>query len=170
MKKTRDKSTKTETATKTDSGIQVLSKLTKDLFDLIGLKSIPEVSEDKENDAYLVTVSGDEETGLLIGSRGRTLSSLQSLLGLMYRQKTEGEWKRIVVNVSDYREKEEERLRQLAHQTAERAKTTGDSQQLYNLNASQRRIVHMTLAEDSDIVTESQGEGADRYLVVSPKK
>lgn len=151
------------------NGVEILSEMSRKLFELMGITSDTEVAEDLENDAYTINVKGEKETGLLIGARGRTLVSIQMVLGLMYRQKV-GEWKRIILNVSDYREKEEERLKDLARQTAERVKTTGESQNLYNLTPSQRRIVHMSLSEYPEIQTESQGEGQDRFMVVSLKK
>lgn len=160
------KEEKNETYGTSSEGLKILKELTDKLFELMNIKSKVEVSEDKENNAYMVDIKGETETGLLIGARGRTLISIQMVLGLMYRQKT-GEWARVILNVSDYREKEEERLKDLAKQSAERAKTTGEPQYLYNLTPSQRRIVHMSLSEDSDITTESQGEGVERFLVVT---
>lgn len=148
---------------------KVLEEITKELFKLLSVKSKATVDEDKENDAFVVNIQADDESGLLIGSRGRTLQSLQTILGLMLRQRL-GDWKRVIVDVADWREKEEERLKDLAEKTAERAVTTGEPQNLYNLTPSQRRIVHMALSENSDIETESQGEGNDRFLVVSSKK
>ena len=97
------------------------------------------------------------------------LNSIQIILGMMYRQKT-GEWKRILVNVADWREKEQVRLENLAEVTAQRVIETGEPQSLYNLTSAQRRIVHLTLSENKRIETESLGEGKDRYLIVNPKK
>jgi spoIIIJ-associated protein len=162
------KKTSEKKALKVKTGIDQLEEIVKELFSLLSLDSKPEFSEDPDNDAYMVNIVGEAESGLLIGSRGRTLSSLQTVIGLIYRQRT-GEWKRIILNVSDWREKEEERLHRLAEETATRAKETGETQNLYNLTPAQRRIVHMTLSEDKDIKTESEGEGTDRYLAVSPK-
>ena len=163
------KKKKEEKAKANSSSIKILEKLAEELLSQVGVKAKPEITEDKDNDAFLVNIKGETETGLLIGARGKTLSSLQMVLGLLYRQKT-GEWKRIVLNVSDYREKEEERLKELALQSAERAKSSGESQHLYNLTPSQRRTIHLYLSEDSEIETESEGEGSDRYLVVTAKK
>jgi predicted RNA-binding protein Jag len=146
--------------------IDVIREIAEDLFSKIGIVSKPDVSMDKDGDSYLINIGSEEESGLLIGNRGRTLSSLQTVVGLLVRQKL-GEWKRIVLNVSDYREKEEQRLILLATRSAERAKATGEKQLLYNLTPAQRRIVHMALAKESGIKTESEGEGNDRYLVVS---
>ena len=131
-------------------------------------KATAEVSFDKENEAYVVNIDAGDETGLLIGKKGETLDSIQTILGMMLKQAT-GEWNRVVVNVGDYREKEEDYLRSLAESTAQRAKETGEPQSLYNLKSWQRRIVHMHLAEKSDVMSESMGEGEERYLVVKAK-
>ncbi len=158
--------TKKSKNSKTDKSI---FELFEKLMSLLGLKSSFEITEDDANNAYLINIKGEDETGLIIGARGRTLSSLQMLTGLMLKNLT-GEWKRVIIDVSDYREKEEDRLTKLAEQTAQRVLESGETQNLYNLTPSQRRIVHMTLSENDKVVTESQGEGVDRYLVVSPKK
>lgn len=140
-----------------------------ELLALMGTKAKAEVLEDKENDVLLVNVKTEEEAGLLIGRHGETLSSLQTILGLMFRERT-GEWKRMLVNVGDWREKQEEYLKEMAKATKERAIQTGEAQNLYNLSASQRRVIHMALSEDSEVETESVGEGEERYLVIKPKK
>ncbi len=164
----KEKSTKSKVKEIEKDPLKLVAAIVKDLFTLLSLKSSVEVLEDSDNDAILVNITGEEESGLLIGARGKTLSSLQTILGLIFRQKT-GEWKRIIVNVSDWREKEEQRLRKLAEETAARVLETGETQQLYNLTPAQRRIVHMVLSENEGIKTESEGEGTDRFLVVSSK-
>ena len=146
-----------------------LEKLVGELLSLMGTSATAEVSYDKEGDAFIVDINAGDETGLLIGKKGETLTSLQTILGIMLKQKT-GEWKRVTVNVGDYREKEEQYLKDLAISTAERVKETGEAQSLYNLKPWQRRLVHLALSEEDGIVTESEGEGEDRYLVVKPKK
>lgn len=148
--------------------IDTLQKITEELLSLMSTKATAEVSYDKKDDVYIVDINTEEEAGLLIGKKGETLGSIQNVLGVMLKQKT-GEWYRIAVNVGDYREKEEEYLKNLATSTAERAKQTGEPQELYNLKPWQRRIVHMVLSEDSGIVTESVGEDEGRYLVVKAK-
>jgi len=145
--------------------VKDLQKISEDLLALMGTKASVKVSYDKDNECYLVNVDGGDETGLLIGKKGDTLLSLQTILGILLKQKT-GEWERVTVNVGDYLEKEEEYLKNLALGAASRAKETGKPQSLYNLKPSQRRIIHMTLAGDKEITTESLGEGEERYLVV----
>ena len=149
--------------------IKDVQKDANELLALMGTKAKAKAEEDKENDVLFVNIKTEEETGLLIGHHGETLNSLQSVLGLMFRQRT-GEWKRMLVNVGDWREKQEEYLKEMARVTAERATQTGEAQNLYNLSASQRRVIHMALSEDKGVETESVGEGDERYLVIKPKK
>src|SRR3989344_495354 len=153
-----------------NKNIDLLRGLAEELFSLMSLSDAKiDVEYDKENEAYVVNVDAPDETGLLIGKKGETLTSLQVVFGVLLKQKV-GEWNREVVNVGDYREKEEEYLRNLAQSTAQRAKETGEPQSLYNLKSWQRRIVHMALSEDKDLTTESVGEGEERYLVVKANK
>jgi spoIIIJ-associated protein len=148
-----------------ENKIKDLKSLTEELLFLMGTKATVEVSYDKESECYLVDINGGDETGLLIGKKGETLLSIQTILGILFKNKT-GEWERITVNVGDYLEKEEQYLKNLALGAASRAKETHEPQSLYNLKPAQRRIIHMVLSEDKDIVTESVGEGDERYLVV----
>ena len=147
---------------------KILKELAGELLSLMETKATAEISYDKANECYLVNISGADETGLLIGKKGETLLSLQTILGILLKQKT-GEWERVTVNVGDYLEKEEEYLKNLAESAAARAKETGEPQSLYNLKPNQRRIVHLSLSEDKNITTESLGEGEERYLIIKPK-
>lgn len=149
--------------------VKILQKSVEELLALMSTKATSEVSYDETNEAFVVNLDAGDETGLLIGKKGETLLALQTVLGFLLKQKT-GEWSRILVNVGDYREKEESYLKDLAATTVQRAKETGEAQSLYNLKPWQRRIIHMVLAEEKDITTESLGEGEDRYLVIKTTK
>jgi spoIIIJ-associated protein len=144
-------------------------KMANELLSLMGTKAQVKASEDKKNEAVRIDIETEEETGLLIGRHGETIEAIQSILGMMLKKKT-GDWARIIVDVGGWREKQEERLRDLATQTAERAKETNEGQPLYNLSPAQRRVIHLTLADDPDIETESAGEDEERYLMIKPKK
>ncbi len=147
----------------------VVEELANKILSLMGTNAKAKASQDADNEAVRVDIDAGEETGLLIGRHGETLSSIQSVLGMMVRNET-GEWRRIIVNVGDWREKQEDYLKSLAYQAASRAKETGEEVPLYNLTASQRRVIHLALSEDSEVETESAGEGEERYLVVRPKR
>jgi len=139
------------------------------LLELMGIVAGVETSVDEENEAILVDIKSDNETGLLIGNRGRTLNSIQTLLGLILRQRI-GSWQRVIVNVADWRDREKEWLKQMAIQAAENVKSSGEPQYLYNLSPAQRRTIHLILAEDEAVKTESQGEGSNRFLMVTSAK
>lgn len=147
--------------------IKDIQKLAQELLDLAGVRSEVEVVK-VDKDSFEVNIKTEGEAGLLIGFRGENIQSIQTLLGIMVKNKL-GEWKRITVNVGDYREKQESKLKELADSIATRAVETNEAQPIYNLNAMQRRVVHMYLAQRGDVTSESQGEEPNRYLVVSPK-
>lgn len=149
--------------------IKILQALATELFLLMGVKVSPVVIFDKQNETFLVNIEAGKETGLLIGRKGDTLASIQTVLGIMLKQKT-GEWIRIFVNIGDYREKEEDYLKNLAESAVARAKETGEPQMLYNLKPDQRRTIHLYLTDNGDVETESQGEGEERFLLIKPKK
>ncbi len=93
------------------------------LLSLMGSRAKVSVSSDEDNQAVLINLETDDETGLLIGRQGETLMAIQTILGMIARKNFE-EWVRIIVNVGDWREKQESRLKELAVQTALRAKET----------------------------------------------
>lgn len=144
-----------------------IKELTEKLLELSGASAQVEVIDLGEN-TYTVNLSTDDETGLLIGFRGENINAIQTVLGMMLKGQT-GEWYRLVVNVGDYREKQEEKLKELADQSADRAVETKEPQPIYNLTAAQRRVVHMHLSQRSDIATESEGVDPERYLVIKSK-
>lgn len=109
-----------------------------------------------------------EESGLLIGFHGETLSSFQLILGLMAYKKL-GEWVRVVVEVGDYRARREEQLRQMAESYAAQVVATGQPIALPSLPPIERRIIHLALQERTDVETISEGEGNLRRVVVKPK-
>jgi spoIIIJ-associated protein len=143
--------------------------LAEELLCLMGTSAKVDVSEDKENEAVVVNIQTESERGLLIGHHGETLNAIQAALGMILRRET-GEWVRVIVNIGDWRERQEEQLKKLALEVAERAKQTGEPQPLYNLTPAQRRVIHLELSGDEQITTESTGEGTERYLVVKPKR
>lgn len=145
---------------------------TTELLDLIGIKGNVLVESAKNTgdseEVVLVNIDSSDETGLLIGAHGMTLNAIQSFLRMAIRQKT-GEWVGLTVNIGDWKEKQEQHLVELAESTAARAISTNAPQRLYNLTPSQRRVIHLNLSQRGDVITESQGEGVERYLVISPK-
>ena len=159
--------TKSKKTGKIDEKLE-LSKIIEKIFKLLGIDTAFEIREEEKQDALMVDIQADEGVGLIIGNRGRNLDAIQTITGIIFRNKT-GDWKRIIIDVGKWREKEEGRLQELAKRTAERVKETKESQPIYNLSPAQRRIVHLALSEEKGVATESVGEAEERYLVVSLK-
>ena len=146
--------------------IKDIEEKTVKLMDLLGSKAKVDVVE--KDDSFSINLKAEEETGLLIGRHGETINSIQAILALSLREELED--KKIFVNVGDWREKQEEKLNEMAEQIYQRVIDTGEPQPIYNLTPSQRRIIHLALSEKKDVETESTGEGENRYLLVKPKK
>lgn len=146
--------------------IDVVKKLAEDLLSKLEVVGTVTVDVD-ETDAYRVHID-TEETGLLIGFHGRTLESLQIILGILASKKLDA-WVKVYVNVGDYREKREETLMLMAQRAAERALAQNRPIELANLSASERRVIHLTLSGDERVETESVGDGLRRVLLVKPK-
>jgi spoIIIJ-associated protein len=141
----------------------VIKEISEEILSMMGIPcSVTVVSN--EDGGYVVNIE-TEESGLLIGYHGETLGSLQMVLGLIVFRKL-GEWARIVVEVGDYRARREEQLRAMAESYASQVEATGEPVYLPSLPAIERRIVHVALSERKGIVTESEGEGSSRRLVI----
>jgi spoIIIJ-associated protein len=132
------------------------------LLDLLGIKGEIQV---EEQDGAVVVQIDTEETGILIGRHGETISAFELILNQIVNRGVE-EWQRVVVDTGDYRAKQEDRLRAMALEAADRVKETGEAYSLYDLTPAQRRYVHTVLAEDPKLLTESEGEDRDRHLVI----
>jgi spoIIIJ-associated protein len=146
--------------------IDKVKQITEDLLKRLEVSGVVAVDVD-ETGAFRVHIE-TEETGLLIGFHGKTLESFQIILGLLVSKEL-AQWVKVYVNVGDYREKREEALMLMAQHAAERALAAGRAIELPHLSASERRVIHLTLAGDERVETESVGEGNARMLLVKPK-
>ena len=108
-----------------------------------------------------------DNIGVLIGKRGDTLSSLQYLLNTIVGKGKQGS-PIFSVDIEGYRRRHHDRLRELAEEVANDVSETGDIIELKPMSAGDRRIIHLSLQERSDIVTQSIGRGRDRRIEVLP--
>ena len=138
------------------------------LISELGVAAEVKVEWDKELNILSFQLES-ENAASLIGFHGETLQSIQLILSLVIH-KVIGRWIRVLVNVGDYRQKREEQLKKLALNLAMKVKFSGEVQTVPNLSASERRIIHLALADHPDVVTQSEGEGRERELVIKPKQ
>jgi spoIIIJ-associated protein len=108
------------------------------------------------------------DLGMLIGRRGDNLTQLQYMVNLLCNKRI-GEWKRVVVDVEGYRVRREESLIGLAERVARQVSRTRRPMVLEPMPPNERRIVHITLREHPEVMTESNGEGMNRRITVMPR-
>lgn len=124
---------------------------------------------DKRDDTYRINIES-EEPSLLIGHHGDNIFALQNLLKIMVWNKQPGEYK-IVVDVDDYRKRQEENVIKLADRKAETVLKTQQPQSLPAMSPYFRRVVHLHLAEKfAELMTESAGEGDYRHICIKPRQ
>lgn len=152
---------------------QLASELLGNVVRLMGFEARV-VAEWREPDAdneqrYLLLDLHGKDLNPLIGRRGETLNNLQYLVRLMVNQRLH-RWKNIVVDVEGYRRRRMEHLSQLALRSAQQVAQTGRALALEPMPASERRIIHLTLRDHPDVITESSGEGERRKVHILPRK
>ena len=110
-----------------------------------------------------------DSTALLIGKHGQTLDAIERILNCIVNKNALAK-KKVFVNTEGYRERREQMLTDLAHQVAAKVKRTRQDATLSPMSAKDRRVIHLTLQDDDDVSTFSQGEGDMRRVVVSRQK
>jgi len=108
---------------------------------------------------------------ILIGRKGRNLSAMQYLINRMISRADQAEnTERLVVDVEGYVDRRRETLEDIARSLARRAKETGRNMRLKPLSPQERRIIHVTLQNDSEVRTYSLGSSLFRSVIISPKE
>lgn len=148
-----------------------VSYLTK-MVELMGFDAQVEpawrVAEEEGGGRYLLLDIRGADLGALIGRRGETLANIQYLLRLMVNQRLK-QWKNIVVDVEQYKERRVTQLTQLANRMAEQVATSHRAISLEPMPANERRIIHLTLRDHPSVYTESSGEGDRRKVSIVPR-
>jgi spoIIIJ-associated protein len=129
----------------------------------------PSAGEGDEADVPITFDIKGDDLGILIGRRGQTLSCLQYMVRLIVAHQTKA-WLPIVIDVEGYKQRRYEASQALAWRIAEQVKARGASFTLEPMPAYERRIIHLSLADHPDVVTQSIGEGEARRVVISPKE
>jgi spoIIIJ-associated protein len=106
---------------------------------------------------------------LLQSQTGELLEALQHLVNQIFGRNLEN-GERLVCDVRGFRATREAELQAMANLAANRVRQTGVAFTFEPMNANERRIIHLTLADSADLFTESVGEGADRKLRIGLKR
>jgi spoIIIJ-associated protein len=144
------------------TGKDVLQKI----IDSITEDAQIEIEEQSQQTVFNV-VGGN--SALLIGKRGKTLEAIQVVVEKVINKKNEKRT-RTIVDIEGYKEKRISYLKSLAKRLADKCKRFGKPMSLGEMNAHDRRIIHITLKSDREVSTRSKGEGVLRKIVIFPKK
>ncbi len=140
----------------------------KEVEEVLKALAIEGTVEVEENEEGFEIKLDTQDSGIVIGHHGDTLEALQIVVSLILSKKL-GEFKRVSIEVGDYKKNRSEYLTNLAMETKERVLSTSKEIYLPDLKSWERRIVHMLLQDDKEVLSESIGEGKDRVLVVKPR-
>lgn len=134
-------------------------ELVGDILDRLGVSYT--ITQTEENE---ITIDSPDHA-LLIGKKGDNLRSLQHLVNsIMKRQNPETEW--CIIDVAGYKKERIEKLRSIAESIAKEVVISGRPKRLPAMNSFERRAIHTYLAENQDVVTESEGQEPNRSIVV----
>lgn len=147
-----------------EQSIVYAKKYLEDLLSFFGLNT--EVHATAEEDVIELSVPSTHLNGFLIGGRGETLRSLQFMIATTLKNQ-DAELTRVNVDIADYKKQRYERLSQQVREWIEEVRASGNPKHLDPMNAAERRIVHKTVTDYSDIATHSEGEGRDRHVVLA---
>jgi spoIIIJ-associated protein len=107
-----------------------------------------------------------EGADALLARRGEGLQALQHIVDSAFRRQL-GEQKRLLIDCMDFRRGKDNELKQMAKFLAEKAKSTGAEQSIGPLNAYERRLVHLAVAEIAGVTSESVGDAAVKTVTIS---
>jgi len=121
-----------------------------------------------EDGVVLAKIKTDEPK-ILIGQSGQTMIEIQHLLRIIIKKSLKEEIK-FDLDINDYKKKKIEYLKDTARTVADEVFLSKKDKELDPMPSYERRIIHMELANRSDVLTESIGEGESRRIIVKAKQ
>jgi spoIIIJ-associated protein len=120
-----------------------------------------------DEDTVEIAANG-EDLGTLVGPRGSTLAALQDLTRAVVQRQCPSRTDRILVDVAGYRERRSAALKRFSVQIAEEVISSGQEKALEAMSPADRKSVHDAITEMDGVVTRSEGEDPNRYIVIAP--
>lgn len=146
----------------------IAKKFLYDVFETMNLVVELEVEFNEKDSIMDINMIGNN-MGILIGKRGQTLESLQTLLSNVVNKNSDV-YIRVKLDTEGYRIRRKNTLENLARNIARKVKKTKQTVKLEPMNAYERRIIHSSLQHDKFVDTHSEGEEPNRRIVITLKK
>lgn len=134
------------------------------ILEHLGIDAKAQLKSEGKETVILLTSETSEN---VIGYRGEVLDAIQTLAGAKENCGRK-DYKKVVVDCQNYREKREETLISLAHKLEAKATDMRREVILEPMNPAERRIIHTALAESTTVTTRSDGKDPNRYVVIVP--
>lgn len=148
--------------------IIILKNFLDEFFSLFEVKASYKIDESDDIIKVLIDGESSDDTSKLIGKKGAVLDSMNTIAQIQLN-KSLAEFKRLYIDVGDYRKKRQEKVRELAIQGCERARKYGTKVSLEYMTSYDRRIVHETLAGIEGVKTFSEGNEPHRRVCIIAK-
>ncbi|MBQ8426669.1 MAG: protein jag [Clostridia bacterium] len=148
---------------KTAGATENTLKFVQGVLSIMGYDVTAELTEGKET---TITLKGADASAI-IGHRGEILDAIQTLAGAAENIGRK-EYKKVVVDCENYRDKREDTLVKLAHKLEEKATEMRREVILEPMSPYERRIIHTALADSTTVTTKSDGREPNRYVVIVP--
>ena len=143
-----------------------IAEFVQQVVDAMGLALTTRIEETREGTR--VNLEG-EDGGVFVRRGGEGLQALQHVVATAFRKQL-GDDNRIVIDCNGFRRDKDAELRQMARFIAEKAKSSGVPQEMGPLNPYERRIVHLAIAEDPAVTSESIGDAFMKTVIIATKK
>ena len=127
-----------------------------------------DIAIEERPDSVRINLSGEGGEALL-RRRAETLDALQLIVNTAFRRHLKDD-RTFVVDCLDYRKAKDTELREMAKFMMEKARSTGVPQEVGPLNPYARRLVHLTVAEDPQMSSESIGDAFLKTVIISVRK
>lgn len=124
-----------------------------------------EVEIDASDENNILANIKTEQAGFLIGQSGVNLEALQHLIRMIINKKND-QLVHFVLDVNNYKKYRIELLKELAGNVAKQVLSEKVAVTLRPMPAYDRRVIHLALADNSQITTESIGDGAERKVII----
>lgn len=142
--------------------IEKAKEIISNIFNI--LKENANYTVDADDNKIIIKIES-EDSAHLIGYKGKTIEALQSTLNSIL-QKEETEYAKVYIEVNNYKEKKEEKLKALARRLANNVIRYKKDIRMEPMSGYERMIIHTELANSNDVITESIGEEPRRCVII----
>lgn len=160
-----NKKVEIEVATKEDV-IDFIKEYLKELITNMNLTANIEVKKREEMVSFTIY---SDNNAILIGKNGRTLDAITTVVKQVVHKEI-GTYFNLTIDIGEYKIQQQKRLESLAKRVAKEVSKSKIVAKLDPMNSYERRIIHTVLAENKRVITESEGEEPNRFVVIKPKE